>query len=415
MARAFLYMDTLPDRTGSGAHLRMYSNVRAYADLGLDVEVVHLSARDGGPGIDGALGAVELTRIAVAPRPASVVSRLSYRLGLPSAAACRYYYPLHAATRAAVEQREAAHPDAVHQVEGESLANVIPFVPRARVIWSVHEPISSAVVRTVQAGAELEGRGPTVAEEREIRFTGRMERRVAQASPLVLTISPSDRDMVRSKWGVDRVEHLPMSVPDENRFAPHAEWMRGGKLRVLHLGAIAQMPTFRSLQLLLGEVFPTLDPETLARLELVVAGSYDPEHPRVKHVLELAARFPQVSLLGFVDDLGPLYESCDVQIVASPDATGLRTRVIESLAWHLPVISTPAAAEGVIGSEPGRNMLVAAGPPELAETLRSLTRHPERLPEVARAGRQTYDRLHARGVVAEALRDILARRLAMAV
>ena len=46
--RVFIFLDTMPQRQGSGASLRFYSNVRAYLDLGFEVEVIQIATSDDG-------------------------------------------------------------------------------------------------------------------------------------------------------------------------------------------------------------------------------------------------------------------------------------------------------------------------------------------------------------------------------
>ena len=80
--RVFIYMDTPPQTTGSGAHLRLYSNVRAYLDLGFDVEVVHFTANPERSVPDPGLEGLRWSQADAEPQASSLLGRLEFRAGL---------------------------------------------------------------------------------------------------------------------------------------------------------------------------------------------------------------------------------------------------------------------------------------------------------------------------------------------
>lgn len=91
----------------------------------------------------------------------------------------------------------------------------------------------------------------------------------------------------------------------------------------------------------------------------MVAGGYNAGEPRAAYILTWrnAIRKPW-RLLGFVPDLEPLYRDCQLQVVTATEASGLRTRIVESFARGLPVLSILPAAKGVAGLNPGVNILL---------------------------------------------------------
>ena len=121
----------------------------------------------------------KLVHVVAAPPSASVIGRVLYRLGYPNESATRYYFAKYDAVRRALRERLATNPDAVHQLEGESMANIIPFVRMPRAIW------------------------------------------------------------------LSNVEYLPMSIAGETRFRERRQWMEAGKLRMLHLGRVSHLPSYR--------------------------------------------------------------------------------------------------------------------------------------------------------------------------
>ena len=401
----------MPRKQGSGASLRFYSNVRAYLDLGFEVEVIQVANEADGSEPDPELRPVTWTRVIGPARPPSLLGRVAYRAGVPTRSSVEYYFPAHELVGREVAARLGRAPGAVHHLEGESHANVAPWLPRgARAVWSLHDLPSTVVSASIKIDCEAQGRGPTTPERRELRFARRVERFMARHAPLILCISDQDRARLRSEWSCERAEYLPMSIPDEGAVRREGGWMADGKLRLLHLGRVSHLPSYRSLEFLFGRVFPALPPRLLERLALDVVGRVDQDE-RARKILAAAEPYPDVTFRGFVEDVIPYYERSDVQVVSSTDAAGLRTRIIESFAYGLPVLSTTVGAGGIRGVEPGEQLLIADSPEEFAQALASLAESPERLNDLSRKGLDFYAKNQSRAAVASELSRCLRQYL----
>jgi glycosyltransferase involved in cell wall biosynthesis len=89
--------------------------------------------------------------------------------------------------------------------------------------------------------------------------------------------------------------------------------------------------------------------------------------------------------------------------VASTDASGLRTRTIESFAYGLPVLSTSVGAQGIAGLNPGEHLLVADDADRFAGQLSCVTDRPDILAGLSRKGREFYLANQSRRTVASTL------------
>lgn len=114
-------------------------------------------------------------------------------------------------------------------------------------------------------------------------------------------------------------------------------------------------------------------------------------------------------MFGFVADVSEMYRQADLQIVAATAATGLRTRIIESFAWGLPVISTSVAALGILGLRPQENIVIADTADAFHAAFEIALTTPERLASLSDQGRELYDQAYSRPVVASVLRNALSR------
>lgn len=176
---------------------------------------------------------------------------------------------------------------------------------------------------------------------------------------------------------------------------------------MMHVGYLEHLPTFTSLEFILLKVFPLLDADTISRLKLEVIGEPDTAGARTKAILEMARPYPMVRFSGLIEDIRAAYRRNDLQLVGSSRATGVRTRIIESWAFGMPVLSTTVGAGGVEGLAPGRNILIADDPQDFARNLRELIHAPEQLDRIASAARETYEARYGRRAVAAALHELL--------
>jgi glycosyltransferase involved in cell wall biosynthesis len=403
----FIYAERFPQSAGDGSNQRCYSDVRAFLDLGLEVEVVEIALEPNARTPSADLAGLTWSRVVVPPQAPTLPGRLMYRAGSAGRHACQFYFRTTDTIRQAVLERASRFPGALHVFEADSMANATPFL-RVRKVYSSYDIAEVLVGAVTKISCELENRQPTAGEIREQRFRDRLERRMVSHSDLVVCISDADRDVFRAR-GATNAEYLPMSIPNEAAFIPRAPRAANGHLKLLHLGKLAHLPTYRSLEALFEVVLPKLDSETRQGMQLRIAGTYDRNNHRCQRILRLIEPHAEALLLGYVEDLQQEMANCDVMILASGSGSGLQTRFIEAFAAGLPVLCTELPARGIEGLEPGRNIIVCKGPEDLARELRELMRHPERLAEIACAARATYERVHSRRAVAARLKEYLAR------
>jgi glycosyltransferase involved in cell wall biosynthesis len=93
----------------------------------------------------------------------------------------------------------------------------------------------------------------------------------------------------------------------------------------------------------------------------------------------------RVEVLGFVDDLEPLYASAACALVPLLSGGGSPLKFIEGLAYGLPVVATPRAAAGV-DAEPGRHYVEGRGADGFASAVVEAL-DPVRAADVGAAGR----------------------------
>jgi glycosyltransferase involved in cell wall biosynthesis len=202
---------------------------------------------------------------------------------------------------------------------------------------------------------------------REAAAWRRYELHYSKRFDCVVTASAPDRERLAREVpglvlrtvenGVD-TEHFCEAGPDP------------GDDAVLFIGELEDFVNMLALETLLGEIWPRIH-QARPRAQLtVVAGADYRLHWRRRYGRPLPEA-PQVTVLGHVGDLRPLYEHAGIVIAPLAAGGGGCPRVLEALAMSRAVVATKAACEG-IAAAPGRDLLVEAEPAAFAAAVLKL-------------------------------------------
>jgi polysaccharide biosynthesis protein PslH len=165
-----------------------------------------------------------------------------------------------------------------------------------------------------------------------------------------------------------------------------------GERRAMFVANFAYEPNRNGLRFLLEEVFPRVwDQLPDARLALVGGGLDGP-----------ASADERVDTLGFLPDLTAAYAHASCALAPLLQGGGTPLKLIEALAYSLPVIATPRAVAGLEVRD-GEHCLVAEGAGEFASAIVTVLRG-DAPPELGPRGRE----LAAERYSIEALGRILA-------
>ena len=163
-----------------------------------------------------------------------------------------------------------------------------------------------------------------------------------------------EKDILASEIG-GKIEVIPTGtvIPDEVR-------PRKGRNNILFVGSMNRTQNIDAVSYFCGKVFPDVK-AVLNEVTLTIAGS-GADSGNLSFIPESAA------VTGFVRDIGVYYSSYAVSVVPLRVGAGMKSKIIESMAWGCPVVSTVVGAEGM-GFTPGNDILIADDPKEFAEKI----------------------------------------------
>jgi len=223
---------------------------------------------------------------------------------------------------------------------------------------------------------------------RHTRALRHFERGLLARAAEAWMVSQPDLEGARALCPAARLRYMP-NVVDVAAIA--AVEPRASERRALFVANFAYEPNRNGLRFLLEEVFPLVWAQLPdARLALVGAG------------LEWApSEDPRVETRGFVEQLRDAYAEAACAVVPLLQGGGTPLKLIEALAYGLPVIATPRATAG-LALRDGEHCLIASSASSFAAALVRIL--DGGAPELGRRGRALVEREYS----IEALSALLA-------
>jgi hypothetical protein len=111
---------------------------------------------------------------------------------------------------------------------------------------------------------------------------------------------------------------------------------------LLYNGAFSYPPNLEGLERILDQINPALQKQPGFDYTILICG---------KNIPAAISRqsYPNVLLVGFVEDITPYFKGCDVFINAITGGGGIKTKLVEALGYNLNAVST---SHGAIGIDP---------------------------------------------------------------
>jgi GT2 family glycosyltransferase/glycosyltransferase involved in cell wall biosynthesis len=181
---------------------------------------------------------------------------------------------------------------------------------------------------------------------------------------LVLSYSEAEQAVILShNLDSTRIARCPWVVRLPEKIAAFE-----GRQGIAFLGNFSHSPNVEAVEYFVRDVMPLLR-HRVPGVSLSIFGSEVPD--RIERLIA-----PDVTVEGWVPHVSEVYEKCRVFIAPLRSGAGLKGKVISALAFGVPCVLSPIAAEG-IGIRDGQEALIASMPSEWAEQVGRLYDDPE--------------------------------------
>ena len=152
---------------------------------------------------------------------------------------------------------------------------------------------------------------------------------------------------------------------------------------ILFIGGFDHRPNVDAVEYFTGSIFSGLR-RTLPGLKFYVVGSNPPDEIR-----RLACS--DIIVTGYQADVSHYFRDCRLSVAPNRFGAGVKGKVTMSLAYGLPTVVTPIAAEGLHLVD-GENSLIADDPPAFAAAIERLYRSEPLWLELSQNGRNTIEK-----------------------
>ncbi|WP_254546547.1 glycosyltransferase family 4 protein [Halomarina pelagica] len=403
MSRVLLLARELPHPPNAGDRIVTHGFVRALAARGHDVHVLAYR-RDGDESDAAALrepcASVRRIPSADSPLPPTARKLANYARGRSDVMAMFDSRAFRVVAAQRVREVDpdvvlAQHPYIGQVVRDERVARAIDETG-ARVVTNAHVVEYAAHRRFRECTDDPSTRAELALE---IPLLRRSELAVYEASDRTLVLGERDRERLDALDALDvRVQRVAL---DADAYRP-ADPAAAVPDRLLFFGSYNWFPNRDGIAWFVEEILPTVR-RARPDVELLVAGRGAPESIR-----NLGDR-PNVRFVGEVEDLAPLVRSASAVVAPLRVGGGVRIKVLESMAWGVPVVTTPSGFEGVEAT-PGEDLLVPDSAEGFADATVRLLEDGRLRERIARNARGTIRKRYSTDAVADRLEENLGLR-----
>jgi glycosyltransferase involved in cell wall biosynthesis len=197
----------------------------------------------------------------------------------------------------------------------------------------------------------------------------------------IAAITYRDAAYFRGETAVPVID-IPYGVnPDD--FKPKYEVKE--KSTLYHIGSMNWMPNEEGISWFLNNVWEKLSSKE-PELVLNLAGRHMP-----KWLTKLKRK--NINVLGEVPDAKEFIRDNDIAIVPLLSGSGIRIKIIESMAMGRTVITTMIGAEGIQYSE-YENIIIADSPAKMIEVIRKIIKEPKEAQRIGRNARKLVEEVY---------------------
>jgi len=122
-------------------------------------------------------------------------------------------------------------------------------------------------------------------------------------------------------------------------------------LKLGYIGSFNHPPNYHAFKFFVNQIAPLLEKKNI-KYEFILAGNNKPEEVRYLVDNSPIKNKKAIKQIGFIENLKDFYQQIDLLITPIFSGSGTRLKILESLSFSTPVISTTIGAEGITDIDP---------------------------------------------------------------
>lgn len=262
--------------------------------------------------------------------------------------------------------------DAVH-FDHETSVQYLPYIDKAKQklkIYDEHNISSEGLFGYVRYEKNPLEKVAYLFEALKFKY---YEKKILPFFDKILTISESDRkNLIKKGADFQKIDFLPVPFGTKNLF-------HFGSKTILFLGLLSWWPNQDAVLWFYEKIYPLIKKE-IPEVNFVIIGAHPP-----RKILKIGKEDNSVQVKGYVWDIKPFLSQVGVFIAPIRAGAGVRIKILDVLAFGLPVVSTEMAAWG-INLEDGKNILLSNTEKQIAESVIKILKNKELANQIAYNG-----------------------------
>jgi len=192
----------------------------------------------------------------------------------------------------------------------------------------------------------------------------RYERKCLQAADAVLFITPEDRDFATANWGIakEKTVVVPFGVDEKNNPGDKVECKQiisrkhgiaADEKILLFNGLLNYKPNLDAVKSILNDINPLLLQQSSFRYQIILCGK------GLRKELNALKNHADKNIIytGFVRDIESYFKAADIFLNPVQSGGGIKTKMVEAIAYGTTVISTESGAAGMDKNAAGNKLI----------------------------------------------------------
>ncbi len=227
------------------------------------------------------------------------------------------------------------------------------------------------------------------------------EPKIAEHFDQSIVVSEVEKNFLKLMNSTLNVAIVPNGV-DTTQCKPYPYEQR--ELNMLYVGSMAYEPNVDAAIYLVNEILPIVK-KRIPDMTLTIVGS----NP-TPEILQLDQN-PTIRVKANVADVSPYYKETFVSVVPLRAGGGSRLKILESMAFGTPVVSTSLGSEG-LDVKNQHNIFIADTPKQIADSIVDLYHSPKLWGQISENARTLVEKKYDWQYISKKLEDIYKELLA---
>ncbi|MCS7150949.1 MAG: glycosyltransferase family 4 protein [Endomicrobia bacterium] len=203
----------------------------------------------------------------------------------------------------------------------------------------------------------------------------------------ITVVAQKDKEWLVEKSNVDpaKVEVIPNGVDVEYFYYKFNTNFVEEPYSLLFRGIMSFKPNIDACLYFLESIYPLLK-EELPQVKFFIVGPNPP-----KKILKYVKNDTSIIITGYVEDIREYIVKCKINISPMISGSGIKNKILESLAMGTPSVVSSIAAEGIPELKDSENILIADTPQEFVEKIKLLFEDEKLYLKLATDGRKLIE------------------------